>query len=122
MLDPPTLAKVHGAFNIVNGLWPLLHRRSFEAMFGRKEDRWLMYTVAGLLAGVGYAQVRASTPDDWLEARRLGVATSSTLLVIDAVYVPRGVIPKTYLLDAVSEVALLAGWALVSRRPSGAAR
>jgi hypothetical protein len=122
MLHAPVMAKVHGAFNLANGAWPLLHRRSFEAVFGPKEDRWLMYTVAGLLAGVGHAQVRASTPDDWVAARRLGVATSSTLLVIDAVYVPRGVIAKTYLLDAVAEAALLAGWALAWRRAGGAER
>lgn len=116
----PAVSRVHGAFNVVSGAWPLLHRRSFEAVFGPKEDRWLMYTVAGLLTSVGYAQLRASTADDWIEARRLGVATSSTLLMIDAIYVPRGVISKTYLLDAAAEVGLLAAWAFVSRSQAGA--
>jgi hypothetical protein len=122
MLHASVMAAVHGTFNIAGGAWPLLHRRSFEAVFGPKEDRWLMYTVAGLLASVGYAQVNARTGDDWMQARRLGVATASTLLTIDLVYVPRGVIKKTYLLDAVGEAALLAGWALVSRSQRGAAR
>jgi hypothetical protein len=115
MLQGPLMAKVHGAVNIVGGAWPLLHRRSFEAVFGPKEDRWLMYTVAGLLVSVGYAQARASAPDDWVQARRLGVLTASTLLMIDVVYVPRGVIKPTYLLDAVGEAALIAGWAFASR-------
>ncbi|MGF9753758.1 hypothetical protein AAII07_01020 [Microvirga sp. 0TCS3.31] len=108
------MAKVHGAVNLVGGAWPLLHRRSFEAVFGPKSDRWLMYTVAGLLISVGYTQLRASTPEDWLHARRVGVLTASTLLLIDVVHVPRGVIRKTYLLDAVAEAALIAGWASVS--------
>jgi len=115
MLKPPLMAKTHGAFNVVGGLWPLLHVRSFESVFGPKADRWLEYTVAGLLASVGYAQWQAGTPDDWPHARRLGVATAATLLAIDLVYVPRGRIKWTYLLDAAGEAALIAAWALASR-------
>lgn len=111
------MAKVHGAVNLAGGAWPLLHRRSFEAVFGPKQDRWLMYTVAGLLVSIGYTQLRASTPDDWVIACRLGVLTSSTLMTIDLVYAPSGVIRKTYLLDAAAEGGLLAAWALVSRGP-----
>ncbi|MEE2033421.1 hypothetical protein [Rhodococcus chondri] len=105
------LARTHGLFNVVGGLWPLLHRRSFEALFGPKQDRWLMYTVAGLLVGNGMVQLKA---EDTLEgrrhARRVGVATAATLLAVDLVYVPAGRIPKTYLLDAAGEAALLAAW------------
>ena len=53
MLRPPLMGKAHGAFNIVGGLWPLIHLRSFEAVFGPKVDRWLEHTVAGLLTTVG---------------------------------------------------------------------
>lgn len=116
MLPASRMATVHGAVNIVGGAWPLLHRRSFEAVFGPKSDRWLMYTVAGLLTSVGCTQLSASTPEDVVHARRVGVLTATTLLVIDVVYVPRGVIRKTYLLDAAAEAALIAGWAVVSRR------
>jgi hypothetical protein len=121
MLPPPALATAHGAFNVVGGLWPLLHRRSFEAVFGPKEDRWLMYTVAGLLISIGNAQVRAATAEDWAHARRLGVATATTLLMIDVINVPRGRIKPTYLIDAGGEAALIAAWALASRRASAAA-
>lgn len=106
------MARTHGAFNLVGGVWPLVHVRSFEAVFGPKTDRWLEYTVSGLLATVGFAQWRAGTPQDWRHARRLGVATAATLLAIDLVYVPRGRIRWTYLLDAAAEAALIAGWAL----------
>jgi hypothetical protein len=114
-MQPSIMGKTHGAFNIAGGLWPLLHLRSFEAVFGPKVDRWLVYTVAGLLTSVGYAQVRASTPEGWTQARRLGLPTAGTLLAIDLVYVPRGRLKWTYLIDAVGEVALLAGWAVVTR-------
>jgi len=118
MLKPSTMATAHSALNVLGGLWPLLHRRSFEAVLGPKEDRWLMHTVAGLLVAVGYAQGRAATAQDWPHARRLGVGTAATLLVIDVVNVPRGRIRPTYLIDAAGEAALIAGWALVSRRAS----
>ena len=109
------MGKTHGAFNIVGGVWPLPHLRSFEAVFGPKVDRWLVHTVAGLLTSVCYAQIRASTPEEWKQARRLGLSTAGTLLVIDLVYVPSGRLKWTYLIDAVGEVALLAGWAVVTR-------
>jgi len=115
MLEPRLMGKTHGAFNIAGGLWPLLHLRSFEAVFGPKEDRWLVYTVAGLLTSVGYAQTRASSPEAWTHARRLGLATATTLLTIDLVYVPRGRLKRTYLIDAAGEAALLAGWTLATR-------
>lgn len=115
MLQPPLMAKAHGAFNIVGGLWPLLHLRSFEAVFGPKADRWLEYTVGGLLTTVGYAQWRAGTTEDWPHARRLGIATATTLLAIDLIYVPRGRIRWTYLIDAAEEAALLGAWAVASR-------
>lgn len=115
------MAKVHGAFNIAGGLWPLLHLRSFEAFFGPKVDRWLVYTVAGLLTSIGYAQARASAPQESTQARRLGLATATTLLVVDVVYVARGRLRRTYLIDAVGEAALLVGWAVATRNHRGQA-
>ena len=34
------------------GLWPLVDMRSFEAVTGRKRDRWLVNTVGLLLASL----------------------------------------------------------------------
>jgi hypothetical protein len=116
-MRPEKMAKAHGAFNIAGGLWPLLHLRSFEAVFGPKVDRWLEFTVAGLMTGIGFAQWRAGTPEDWRHARRLGIGAAGTLLAIDLVYVPRGRIRWTYLIDAAEEVGLLLGWLTVSDRP-----
>jgi hypothetical protein len=73
----------------------------------------------GLLTSVCYAQWRAGTPQGWPHARRIGVATAATLLAIDLVYVSRGRIRWAYLVDAVAEAALIAGWAATSRQRTG---
>ena len=105
------VARAQGVFNVVGGLWPLVSIRSFEAVYGQKVDRWLEYTVSGLLVTVGVAQLRTRHESDVRTARVLGVGTATTLLVIDLVYVSRGRIRPTYLQDAVFEAAWLAAWA-----------
>jgi hypothetical protein len=106
------LPQVHGVANVTGGLWPLLHRRSFEAVFGPKADRWLMYTVAGLLAGNGTVQLLAGdNVEGRRQARNLGVTTAAVLLAIDLTYAPTGRIPRTYLLDAAMELGWLTAWA-----------
>ena len=115
--DGIALAHAHGLLNLLGGLWPLIHRRSFEAIFGAKTDRWLLYTVAGLLTGNGAVQILSPDTDQgWRRARDLGVAPATVLLTIDLLYVPAGRIPKTYLLDAAAEIAWLAVWARQTSR------
>jgi len=116
------LARAHGLFNIAGGLWPLLRLHSFEKVFGAKTDRWLERTVAGLLVGIGWTQIRAaSTPGGPEHARRLGMATAATLLAIDLLYVPTGRIRPAYLLDAVAEAMWLRAWRGGGARPEPAA-
>ena len=110
-VDPERLAVAHGWLNVANGLWPILSMRSFEAVFGPKVDRWLVYTVAGLMITSGYNQVQASRGATSV-ARTIGIGAASTLLALDAIYVPKGRIRWTYLLDGVAE----AGWLLLWRR------
>lgn len=110
------LARAHGAFNLVGGLWSLVHRRSFEAVFGPKHDRWLQYTTAGLLLGNGMVQLSvADTAEGHSHARRIGVSTAAVLLTVDLIYAPTGRIPKTYLADAVMEAGWLAAWGWCAR-------
>jgi hypothetical protein len=107
-----TVARLHGVLNIVGGLWPLVHMRSFEAVLGPKVDRWLVYTVAGLMMSIGAGQLSAAACEaDLRQARRVGVGTAATFAVIDVVYVARRRISPTYLVDAFLEVGLLAAWA-----------
>lgn len=105
------LARAHGVFNLVGGVWPLVHMRSFEFVFGPKRDKWLVCTVAGLLVGVGWSQLRvAPTGEGVAYARRIGVAAAATLLTVELYYVPRGVIRPTYLVDSVLEAAWIRAW------------
>ncbi|MFE6365526.1 hypothetical protein ACFVP3_36725 [Streptomyces sp. NPDC057806] len=106
-----TIAAAHGAFNLVGGLWPLVHLRSFEWVFGPKTDEWLQMTTGGLLAGVGLTQLAAAAdPEGSRHARRMGLVTAVTLLAVDLVYVPRRRLRPTYLLDAAMEAAWIAAW------------
>ncbi|NKY87893.1 hypothetical protein [Nocardia veterana] len=117
-VSPTRLARAHGVFNLVSGAWPLLARRSFEAVFGAKTDRWLLYTVSGLLLGNGLTQLTAEpTAAGVRAARQCGTATALTLLSIDLVYVPAGTIPKTYLLDAAMELGWITAWRVTAHRP-----
>ncbi|MFI1720427.1 hypothetical protein [Streptomyces sp. NPDC020489] len=91
------LTVAQGAFNVVGGLWPLVHLRSFEWVFGPKTDVWLQRTTGGLLVSAGLAQLAAAEdPHGSAHARRIGLGTALTLLAIDLLYVPKGRIRPTY--------------------------
>lgn len=115
MMSAVALARGHGLFNVVGGAWPLLHMRSFEAVFGRKTDHWLVQTVAGLMVANGLVQLRAATPDQAPEAARIGLGTATVLLLADLRYGLPGRISRMYLLDAVLEAGWVAAW---TTRPS----
>jgi len=110
------VATSHGLFNIVGGAWPLLSIRSFELIFGPKTDRWLEYTVAGLMVANGASQLAAARSGELASARWIGTGTAATLLAIDLVFVPSGRLRWTYLLDAAFEVGWLAWWDASRRR------
>ncbi|MDB1090030.1 hypothetical protein PJ985_20945 [Streptomyces sp. ACA25] len=105
------LALAHGAFNVIGGLWPLLHRRSFEWFFGPKTDQWLQTATGALLVSTGISQIAAaSTAEGQAHARRAGLGSSLSLLSVDLLHVPRGTIRPTYLVDAALEAAWIAAW------------
>lgn len=107
------LARAQAGYYLVTGVWPLLHLRSFEALTGPKADRWLVKTVGGLVASTGAALAvagyrRQIAPELVLVA----VGNAATLTVINVVCVARRRISPIYLLDALPELGLIAGWAL----------
>ena len=110
-MERRTLARAHGLFNVIGGVWPLVHLPSFEAVFGPKTDRWLVRTVAGLLLANGCSQLIASRrASDASAAAAVGIGTAATLATIDLIYAPSGRISKVYLLDAVLELGWIALW------------
>jgi hypothetical protein len=101
---------LHSAFFVIGGLWSVLSRRSFEAVSGPKVDYWLVRTVGGLLTVVGAVIAAANhygrlTP----EIRWLATGTSGVLIAIDLVYVARRRISPVYLVDAATNLMLIAG-------------
>ena len=107
---------LHGAFYFATGVWPLVHMRSFELITGPKQDKWLVRTV-GLLVAVQGAVVLKAARDQSIgpELRDLAIGTALALAAIDVRYGLPGRISRIYLLDAVAEVALAAGWCLWRR-------
>ena len=105
------LALGQGIYYLATGVWPLVSMRTFEAVTGRKTDRWLVKTVGVLVGVIGVTVILAGrrrhvTP----EPAVLAAGTAASLAAIDTVYATRGRISKIYLLDALLEVALVAAW------------
>jgi hypothetical protein len=107
-----------GLYFLGTGLWPLLHMRSFLAVTGPKYDLWLVNTVGALIAVVGTALVTASCEDRLTpDIRRLAAGSALALGAIDVIYSWRRRIPPVYLIDGVTEAALLAFWICAASRP-----
>ena len=99
------------------GLWPLVHLRSFEAVTGPKSDRWLVKSIGSLISVVGCSLlVGAREPTRSRALQTLGIGSAVALGTADVVYVAKGRIAKTYLLDAVAQLALLGLWAWDQKR------
>jgi hypothetical protein len=113
---PEDVALAQAAVYVPTAIWPFVSRRAFEAVTGPKSEWWLVQTVALLVGvlggGLGVAARRGRvTP----ELAAMGAGTAAALAAVDVVYVARGRIRWTYLLDAVAEAACVAGWALARR-------
>ena len=110
------VAALHAAYYVSTGVWPLLHRRSFERLTGAKTDFWLAQTVGVAVAaiGLGLAQAAAQRRPVSPELRTVACAGAAGLALVDLVFVARRRISPVYLLDAVAETALIAGWVKAS--------
>src|SRR3712207_9462799 len=73
---------------------------------------WLVKTAGVLITAIGLVLTRAGlrqrVPD---EVPLLAVSSAVGLTGIDVVYTAKGRISPVYLLDAVAELVLIAGWA-----------
>jgi hypothetical protein len=113
------VASLQAAFYVGTGVWPLMHRRSFEWLTGPKTDFWLAQTVGLTVAaiGIGLAQAVARQRAVPPELRTIAATSAAGLALVDLSFVARGRISKIYLADAAAEVALVAGWLLARDRP-----
>jgi hypothetical protein len=119
-LDRRTLAVAQGSYFALTGAWPLVSRRTFELVTGPKQDFWLVKTVGVLVTVMGGVMMAAGIRDCVSpEVHLLGQGTAAGFAIIDSYYVQQRRISRVYLLDALAEVLLLAGWAVL---PDPAAR
>lgn len=116
------VALAQGAYYGVTAAWPLLSRRSFEAVTGPKDDWWLVETIALLLLPVAGALGAAGARDRVTpEIELLGAGAAGLLAASDVLVAARRRGRWTYLLDAAASGAIVAAWAAASRRPPAAA-
>jgi hypothetical protein len=111
------MAVMQGGFDVVTGLWPIVHLRSFEVVTGPKLEGWLVKTVGALITVIGGTLLAAGlrrrvTP----EIRLLGAGSAAAFTLVDVIYTARRRISPVYLLDAVVEVGLIAGWGVAYAR------
>lgn len=106
-----TIAAAQSFFYVTSGVWPLVSLRTFELVTGRKREKWLVQTMGAFIAAVGVALgVAARKRRVAPEAVVLGAASAATLAVCDVVFVKKADLRRVYLLDAIVEGALVAGW------------
>ena len=90
-IRPEQLALLQGGYFLFTGIWPLLSRRTFEALTGPKQDFWLAQTVGVLVSSVGSALVLTGKRGQvGQEARWLAASSAAGLAVIDILARPVG--------------------------------
>jgi len=118
MVAPRLLAGCHAAYLVGTGVWPLLHRRSFEAVTGPKQEFWLVRTVGGLAALCGvtllYRAVRGGPTSD---AKILAGGQAAVFAAADAYACAR--VSRVYLGDILLQAALLPSWFMWPDDPAG---
>ena len=109
------MALLQGAYWLVGGLWPVVSMRTFEAVTGRKTDRWLSKTMGLMMAAVGgclLASARRGDPS--VDLAQVAASTAAVVCGAGTFYAASGRISKMYLLDAVAEAILVLGWCRMS--------
>jgi hypothetical protein len=96
------VTRLQGAYYLATGLAPFVHFGAFEALTGRKRDRWLVRTVGLLAAAIGLALVRRPS-----ESSELADLSAGAFAAADVMAVGSGQLP-TYLADAAVEAAFVA--------------
>jgi len=100
-----------GAFYVASGVWPIVHRSSFERVTGPKADFWLVRTVGAVLAVMGAGMlVGATRPAASPETRVMALGAAGALAAVDLVHAGRGKVSSVYLADAAVELGLAAAW------------
>jgi hypothetical protein len=111
--DTRRVLLTQGGYYVATGVLPFVSRRLFAAVTGPKREWWLVETVGGVVtvigAAVATAAIRREPPAEVVIA---AAGTAATLAAIDVVHVAKGRIAPTYLVDAGTELGLIAALAV----------
>jgi hypothetical protein len=99
---------LQGVYYIVTGFWPLLSMRSFEAISGKKVDKWLVRMVGLLTCNIGVALIENNGKNRAENIRRLAIGSAISYMIIDVYYSLKNRISKIYLMDAIVEFVVIA--------------
>lgn len=110
MSKPNRTGLIQGSFYLATGLWPLFHRRSFEAVTGPKTDWWLVETVGILVSAIGSSLLLAHRSESQLPSKVLGLGAAAGLAFLEMKQVAERRISPVYLVDAAVELGLCGAW------------
>lgn len=101
---------IQAGYYIASGALPLVSRKAFESLTGRKHDWWLVQMVALLAVstGISLAVGLQDGREPSRETVTLATLSACSFTAIDVAYAANGTISPIYLVDAVVETALLA--------------
>ena len=112
------VSRVQGAYYLATGIWPVLNRRSFEAVSGRKHDFWLVRTVGAITAAAGLSITIASRRNEsTAEMAALKLGTALGFAAIDFTYGLKRRISPVYLLDGAIQTMFIAAHVLLGDEP-----
>ena len=77
MLTRRRVLAAQSSYYLGTGLWPLLDRRSFEAVTGPKTDFWLVETVGAMVAAIGAGLALAARRDRLPDELRVTAITAA---------------------------------------------
>jgi len=103
------IAGIHSAYLVASGVWPILHRRSFEAVTSPKNEFWLVRTVGGLAAVCGAvlgASVVRGRPSGEIQL----LAAAQALVFVTADMFAARTQSRVYLGDVVLQAACVPAW------------
>jgi hypothetical protein len=113
------LCLTQGAYYLLGGIWPLVSRRSFEQVLGRKRDFWLSQTSALQIALAGALLLRAARSGRISrDLSLLAGGTAAILAIMDVYCQNRPGTTRVYLLDVLAEAAFIAGWSWAAQAPN----
>jgi hypothetical protein len=105
-------AFLQAAYYVTTGVWPLVSRRSFEAVTGPKAEYWLVETVGALASVIGVTLgVAAYRNRVEAELVLLGMGSAVGFAAIDVLYARSGRISRIYLVDAAIQIGIVSKWA-----------